>query len=73
MKILKKLLSKKGQLSMEVGILIAAAVAVAAIAAYFYVKNVQNAATRSGAAVNQTTGVLNQTAVNYAQKIQNLS
>ncbi|MBP2219520.1 class III signal peptide-containing protein [Methanococcus maripaludis] len=47
MKFLEKLTSKKGQVSMEIGILVAAAVAVAAIAAYFYASNVKNSASNT--------------------------
>ncbi|WP_456419557.1 class III signal peptide-containing protein, partial [Methanocaldococcus infernus] len=39
---IKKLLSKRGQISMELSILIAAAVAVAAIASFYYIKNVRD-------------------------------
>ncbi|WP_459201506.1 class III signal peptide-containing protein [Methanococcus sp. CF] len=58
MKFLEKLTSKKGQVSMEIGILVAAAVAVAAIAAYFYATNVKNAQADTGAAAASTTGNL---------------
>ncbi|MBA2861687.1 class III signal peptide-containing protein [Methanococcus maripaludis] len=54
MKFLEKLTSKKGQVSMEIGILVAAAVAVAAIAAYFYAKNAK-------AASEDTTGKVTDT------------
>ncbi|ADC70369.1 Protein of unknown function DUF361 [Methanocaldococcus sp. FS406-22] len=70
MKLLKKLLSKKGQLSMEVGILVAAAVLVAIIAAYFYVKNVGTAAKAAGNQSENFTKTINQTANKF---IGNLS
>ncbi|ABO36019.1 conserved hypothetical protein [Methanococcus maripaludis C5] len=58
MKILEKLTSKKGQLSMEIGILVMAAVAVAAIAAYYYASNVSNSGKQITNSTNQTTQVL---------------
>jgi len=58
MKLLKKLLSKKGQLSMEVGVLVAAAVLVAIVAGYYYIKNASKAAKSGGErAENFTTTV----------------
>ena len=72
MMILKKLTSKKGQISMEIGILVAAAVAVAAIAAYFYATNVKNSASRAGNASNATISSMQTAATNYADSIGNL-
>lgn len=42
---LKILLSKKGQLSMEFALLLAAAVATASIAGFYYLKTTKNAST----------------------------
>ncbi|MBA2867883.1 class III signal peptide-containing protein [Methanococcus maripaludis] len=58
MKFLEKLTSKKGQVSMEIGILVAAAVAVAAIAAYFYAKNVKDSQANVAQAANNTANAL---------------
>jgi len=58
MKILEKLKSKKGQISLEIGILVMAAVAVAAIAAYFYATNVSNTGKQITNSTNQTTQAL---------------
>jgi len=58
MKFLEKLASKKGQVSMEIGILVAAAVAVAAIAAYFYAKNVKDSQGNVAASANSTVSAL---------------
>ncbi|AXI24822.1 hypothetical protein CFE53_01040 [Methanofervidicoccus sp. A16] len=55
--IIEKLISKRGQISMELGILVAAAVAVAAIAAYYYVKSVSDSA---GAAEDNATQTINE-------------
>ena len=69
MKILEKLTSKKGQVSMEIGILVAAAVAVAAIAAYFYVKNVKESSTKAGEQANETATALTDAAGNATKGI----
>ena len=71
--IMEKLLSKRGQVSMEIGILVAAAVAVAAIAAYFYVTNIKNSATKAGKAANETIQELENVAKDYAKKMKNLT
>ena len=71
--IMEKLLSKRGQVSMEIGILVAAAIAVAAIAAYFYVVNIQQSASRAGNASNATIQELQSVATGYAQKMKNLT
>ena len=60
--ILKKLTSKKGQVSMEIGILVAAAVAVAAIAAYFYTTNVKESAKTAGSKAGNATEKMGQLA-----------
>ena len=69
MKFLEKLTSKKGQVSMEIGILVAAAVAVAAIAAYFYANNVKAAQTETGAQASTTASTLGEVADNATGKI----
>ncbi|XRP97579.1 class III signal peptide-containing protein [Methanocaldococcus sp. 16A] len=70
MKLLKKLLSNKGQLSMEVGILVAAAVLVAIIAGYYYISNAKKAAESSGQQAESFVGNTS----NYATKtLENLS
>ncbi|WP_292459434.1 class III signal peptide-containing protein [Methanothermococcus sp.] len=72
MKLLKKLTSKKGQVSMEIGILVAAAVAVAAIAAYYYATNVKNSASKAGGAANTTVGAMGNASQNYANKLSKI-
>jgi uncharacterized protein (UPF0333 family) len=72
MKILEKLTSKKGQVSMEIGILVAAAVAVAAIAAYFYVKNAKAASQGAGDQASAAAKQLTQKASEYVNSIANL-
>ena len=70
---MEKLLSKRGQISMEIGILVAAAVAVAAIAAYFYVNNLKGSAEKAGKAANDTIDSLGTAAKTYADKLKNIS
>ncbi|MBW9221965.1 class III signal peptide-containing protein [Methanothermococcus sp. SCGC AD-155-C09] len=56
--IMEKLMSKKGQISMEIGILVAAAVAVAAIAAYYYTTSVKESAEDAGNKADDTINTL---------------
>ena len=70
--IIEKLLSKRGQISMELGILVAAAVAVAAIAAFFYATNVRDSAGRAGQAANNTIDNMSAAATNYARRLTSL-
>ncbi len=70
MRLLKKLISEKGQLSMEVGILVAAAVLVAIIAGYYYVKNAGTAAKKAG---NQTEKFVNLTENKSSEYIEDLN
>ncbi|MBW9221964.1 class III signal peptide-containing protein [Methanothermococcus sp. SCGC AD-155-C09] len=67
--VLEKLTSKKGQISMEMSILVAAAVAVASIAAFFYVKNVRNSVSRADQASTDVINKISETASNYAGAI----
>ena len=50
--LMEKLMSKRGQISMEIGILDAAAVAVAAVAAFFYINSVRQSAQDIGEAAS---------------------
>ena len=55
MKFLKKLASKKGQLSMEMGLLIAAAVLVAVIVTYYYTSRTKSVMEEAGKRANETS------------------
>ena len=57
---------------MEIGILVAAAVAVAAIAAYYYVKNVKDSANNAAESARHVTSTVNETANKWATSIGNL-
>ena len=70
--LLKKLTSKKGQVSMEIGILVAAAVAVASIAAFFYVKSVRSSADNVRQASTDTINAMGTAATGYADSLQNI-
>ncbi|ACV25100.1 class III signal peptide-containing protein [Methanocaldococcus fervens] len=69
MKLLKKLLSKKGQLSMEVGVLVAAAVLVAIVAGYYYVKNASSAAQKAGTQAENFTNITEEKTTSYINKL----
>ena len=69
---ISKILSKRGQISMEIGILVAAAVAVAAIAAYFYIKSVRDSAQSIRETANETIGTMTRGAENYTRRISQL-
>ena len=70
--IMEKLMSKRGQISMEIGILVAAAVAVAAVAAYFYIKSVKESAQNVGETASGAIGEMESGAQEYTNKIKGL-
>ena len=70
--ILKKLLSKRAQISMEMGILVTAVVAVATIAAYYYILSVKNSAENISNSATTVTNTLGNTVENYVNRISNL-
>jgi len=70
--LMEKLMSKRGQVSMEIGILVAAAVAVAAVAAYFYVKSVKESAQSVGGTASRAIDTMETGAEAYTQSISQL-
>ena len=70
--IIEKLMSKRGQISMEIGILVAAAVAVAAVAAYFYVKSVRESAQSVGDTASDAIDKMESGAERYTSSISQL-
>lgn len=66
---MKKLLSSRGQISMELGVLLGAAVAVVAIAGFYYLKSVKNS---SFIAKESTSKVAEQTRNNAIKFIDNV-
>ena len=57
---------------MEIGILVASAVAVSALASYFYIKNVKDTEMdRTGSQASQTVSTLTQKADQYGTSITN--
>uniref|UniRef100_A9A776 Class III signal peptide n=1 Tax=Methanococcus maripaludis (strain C6 / ATCC BAA-1332) TaxID=444158 RepID=A9A776_METM6 len=69
----KKLYSKKGQVSMEIGILVAAAVVVSAIASYYYAVNVKYSDTHSGETAYKTSEAFLNVSANASEKISNIT
>ena len=69
---LRKLTSKKGQVSMEIGILVAAAVSVAAIASYYYMKNVRDSQNNAAQTANDVTDKIDKTANKWADSMSKL-
>ena len=69
---MEKLMSKRGQISMEIGILVAAAVAVAAVAAYFYVKSVKESAQSVGGTASNAIDTMESGAGRYTTSISEL-
>jgi len=67
---MKKLISKRGQISMELGILVAAAVAVAVIAAYYYVTSVRSSAGAAQGNATEAIRRLGELAENATEGIQ---
>ena len=70
--IMEKLLSKRGQISMEIGILVAAAVAVAAVAAFFYINSVRQSAQDVGQTASQAVNTMQQGARDYITSISEI-
>ncbi|AEF96998.1 hypothetical protein Metig_1463 [Methanotorris igneus Kol 5] len=58
---------------MEIGILVAAAVAVAAIAAYYYVTNVKTSAKGAGDTANKTIIKINKTVYSEVEGLNDTS
>ncbi|WP_456471708.1 class III signal peptide-containing protein [Methanocaldococcus sp.] len=73
MKILKKILSNRGQLSMEIGILVAAAVLVAVIAGFYYISNVQKLASNVGNTAENATTKITEKASSVINKISSIN
>ena len=69
--IIEKLMSKRGQISMEIGILVAAAVAVATVAAYYYISSVKSSAQNVGEAANKTIDTMKNKTENISNMIGN--
>ena len=69
MRFLKKLVSKKGQLSMEMGLLVAAAVLVAVIVAYYYATRTKVMSEKASNQANITTTNLQDNTEDLINKI----
>ena len=58
---------------MEIGILVAAAVSVAAIASYYYMKNVRDSQNNAAQTANDVTSTIDTTANKWADNMDALS
>ncbi|HIP91414.1 MAG TPA: class III signal peptide-containing protein [Methanothermococcus okinawensis] len=68
-----KLLSKKGQISTEIGILVVATIAVSTIAAYYYISNYLNSNPDTpGKVANKTINTLNNASEKYSGSINSI-
>jgi len=67
--LIDKLLSKRGQLSMEIGILVAAATAVATVVAYYYLRSIRQSGGSIEATVMNINDVMTNGTKNYIEKI----
>ena len=70
---INKLFSKKGQVSMEIGILVVSAIAVAAVSSYYYIFGIiESHPENSGKIANKTSSILGDKPVEYTSSISNL-
>ena len=69
---IEKLTSEKGQISMEIGILVAAAVAVATAAAYYYIKGIRGSGGKIEVAAKDIIGTMSNGTEDYAEKIDEI-
>ena len=67
--LMEKLLSKRGQISMEIGILVAAATAVATVVAYYYLRSIRQSGGSIEATVMNINDVMTNGTKNYIEKI----
>jgi len=71
--VINKLFSKKGQVSMEIGILVASAIAVAAVSSYYYMSGIiESHPENVGKTANKTSSVLGNKSIEYANAISNM-
>ena len=68
---ISKILSKKGQVSMEIGILIFAVITVSAIASYYYITNyIDSNSDAPREAANKTINAFNNASIKYSNSMQ---
>ncbi|MBW9220534.1 class III signal peptide-containing protein [Methanothermococcus sp. SCGC AD-155-N22] len=71
---ISKILSKRGQISMELGILIFATIIVSTIAVYYYITNYLNSNPDApGKAANKTIDTLNNISKQYSNSISSIT
>ena len=73
MKILEKLTSKKGQVSMEIGILVVSAITVAVVSSYYYMLGIiESHPEKAGETANKTSSILGNKSIKYANSISDI-
>ena len=70
---INKLFSKKGQVSMEIGILVVSAIAVAVVSSYYYTSGIiESHPENAGKTANKTSSILGDKSIKYTNSISNL-
>ena len=70
---INKLFSKKGQVSMEIGILVVSAITVAVVSSYYYMLGIiESHPEKAGETANKTSSILGDKSIEYATSISNL-
>ena len=67
---MKKIISKKGQISMEFAILAGAAIAVASIAGFYYMKHTQNSVKIAGDSTAETQSKVANKNIEYINDVE---
>ena len=70
---INKLFSKKGQVSMEIGILVVSAITVAVVSSYYYMLGIiESHPEKAGETANKTSSILGDKSIEYTNSISNL-
>ncbi|CAB3287976.1 conserved protein of unknown function [Methanocaldococcus lauensis] len=73
MPIIKKLFSKRGQVSMEIGVIIFASIIMATIASYYYLSGYLDSNPETpGKTANKTIDALNNVSIRYSNSLKNI-
>ena len=70
---INKLFSKKGQVSMEIGILVVSAITVAVVSSYYYMLGIiESHPEKAGETANKTSSILGDKSIKYANSISDI-
>jgi uncharacterized protein (UPF0333 family) len=70
---INKLFSKKGQVSMEIGILVVSAITVAVVSSYYYMLGIiESHPEKAGETANKTSSILGNKSIKYANSISDI-